>query len=155
MLNDKENKKYETIEKVINGFMTRKEASIELKLSLKQIDRLIAELRYEGITDIDEANKYLNEVFIPKMNKRFSYAIDKKTSLMRENTYTEEELKLIISERKEKIIDNASCISYNHNYYIPIDLETGEVINFRKGTKCTLIIDYDGEIYRRNTRLLL
>ena len=108
-------------------------------------DRLIAELRYEGITDIDEANKYLNEVFIPKMNKRFSYAIDKKTSLMRENTYTEEELKLIISERKEKIIDNASCISYNHNYYIPIDLETGEIINFQKGTKCTLIIDYDGE----------
>ena len=108
-------------------------------------DRLIAELRYEGITDIDEANKYLNEVFIPKMNKRFSYVIDKKTSLMRENTYTEEELKLIISERKEKIIDNASCISYNHNYYIPIDLETGEIINFQKGTKCTLIIDYDGE----------
>ena len=108
-------------------------------------DRLIAELRYEGITDIDEANKYLNEVFIPKMNERFSYAIDKKTSLMRENTYTEEELKLIVSERKEKIIDNASCISYNHNYYIPIDLETGEVINFQKGTKCTLIIDYDGE----------
>ena len=108
-------------------------------------DRLIAELRYEGITDFDEANKYLNEVFIPKMNKRFSYAIDKKTSLMRENTYTEEELKLIISERKEKIIDNASCISYNHNYYIPIDLETGEIINFQKGTKCTLIIDYDGE----------
>ena len=108
-------------------------------------DRLIAELRYEGITDIDEANKYLNEVFIPKMNKRFSYAIDRKTSLMRENTYTEEELKIIISERKEKIIDNASCISYNHNYYIPIDLETGEIINFQKGTKCTLIIDYDGE----------
>ena len=108
-------------------------------------DRLIAELRYEGITDIDEANKYLNDIFIPKMNKRFSYAIDKKTSLMRENTYTEEELKLIISERKEKIIDNASCISYNHNYYIPIDLETGEIINFQKGTKCTLIIDYDGE----------
>lgn len=108
-------------------------------------DRLIAELRYEGITDIDEANKYLNEVFIPKMNKRFSYAIDKNTSLMRENTYTEEELKLIASERKEKIIDNASCISYNHNYYIPIDLETGEIINFQKGTKCTLIIDYDGE----------
>ena len=108
-------------------------------------DRLIAELRYECITDIDEANKYLNEVFIPKMNKRFSYAIDKKTSLMKENTYTEEELKIIISERKEKIIDNASCISYNHNYYIPIDLETGEIINFQKGTKCTLIIDYDGE----------
>lgn len=108
-------------------------------------NRLIAELRYEGITNIDEANKYLNEVFIPKMNKKFSYAIDKNNSLMRENTYTEEELKLIISERKEKIIDNASCINYNRKYYIPIDLETGEVINFQKGTKCIFIIDYDGE----------
>ena len=108
-------------------------------------NRLIAELRYENITDIDEANRYLNEVFIPKMNKRFSYAIDKKTSLMRENTYTEEELKLIISERKEKIIDNASCISYNKKYYIPVDLETGEVTNFQRGTKCTFIIDYDGK----------
>ena len=108
-------------------------------------DRLIAELRYEGITDIDEANKYLNEIFIPKMNKRFSYAIDKKTSLMRENTYTEEELKLIISEKKEKIIDNASCISYKNKYYIPVDLEIGEVTNFQRGTKCTLIIDYDGK----------
>ena len=64
---------------------------------------------------------------------------------MKENTYTKEELKLIISERKDKIIDNASCISFNKKYYIPTDLETGEVINFQKGTKCTLIIDYDGE----------
>ena len=107
-------------------------------------DRLIAELRYMNITDIDTVNKYLNEVFIPKMNKKFSYVIDEKTSLMKENTYTEEELKIIISERKEKIIDNASCISYKRKYYIPIDLETGEVTNFQKGTKCTLIIDYDG-----------
>ena len=108
-------------------------------------NRLIAELRYNNITDIDEANKYLNEIFIPKMNKKFSYAIDEKTSLMKENTYTKEELKLIISERKDKIIDNASCISFNKKYYIPTDLETGEVINFQKGTKCILIIDYDGE----------
>lgn len=108
-------------------------------------DRLIAELRYNEIIDIDEANKYLNEVFIPKMNKNFSYAINEKTSLMKENNYTIEELKLIISERKDKVIDNASSISYDKKYYIPIDVETGEVINFQKGTKCTLIIDYDGE----------
>lgn len=108
-------------------------------------NRLIAELRYENITNIDDANKYLNEVFIPEMNRKFSYAIDQKNSLMKENTYTIDELKLIISERKEKIIDNASCISYNKKYYIPIDLNTGEVVNFQKGTKCILIIDYDGE----------
>ena len=81
------------------------------------------------------------------MNKRFSYAIDEKTSLMRENTYTEEELKLIISERKEKVIDNASAISYNYKYYLPINPKTGEVVNFMKGTKCILIINYDGEYW--------
>ena len=64
---------------------------------------------------------------------------------MRRNTYTEEELKLIISERKDKVIDNASCIRYDKKYYIPTDIETGKVVNFGKGTKCLLIIDYDGE----------
>ncbi len=110
-------------------------------------NRLIAELRRQEITTIDEANDYLNKVFIPKMNKRFSYVIDQKTSLMRENTYTEEELKLIISERKEKVIDNASSINYNYKYYVPVNPETGEVVNFMKGTKCTLIINYDGDYW--------
>ena len=110
-------------------------------------NRLIAELRHEKITTIDEANDYLNNVFIPKMNQKFSYAINKKTSLMRENTYIEEELKLIISERKEKIIDNASSISYNYKYYVPIDPNTGEVVNFMRGTKCDFIIDYDGNYW--------
>ena len=110
-------------------------------------DRLIAELRYEGITTIDEANVYLNNVFIPYMNQKFSYAIDEETSLMKQNDYTEEELKLIISERKEKIIDNASCISNNHKYYIPVNPETGEVTCFLKGTKCIFIINYDGEYW--------
>ena len=66
---------------------------------------------------------------------------------MRENTYTEEELKLIISERKDKVIDNASSISYNYEYYVPINSDTGEIINFMKGTKCTLIINYDGDYW--------
>ena len=110
-------------------------------------NRLIAELRHEGITTIDEANDYLNNIFIPYMNKKFSYVIDKKTSMMKENTYTEEELKLIISERKEKVIDNASSISDNYKYYIPINADTGEVTCFSKGTKCTLIINYDGDYW--------
>ena len=110
-------------------------------------NRLIAELRHENITDIDEANKYLNKIFIPKMNQKFSYAIDEKTSLMRENNYTEEELKLIISEKYTRIIDNASAISYGRKYYIPINIKTGEVTCFMKGTKCIFIINYDGEYY--------
>ena len=110
-------------------------------------NRLIAELRHENITSIDEANKYLNEVFIPKINKKFSYTIDNNRSVMRENNYTEEELKLIISEKYTRIIDNASSICYAKKYYIPVNMETGEITCFMKGTECIFIINYDGEYY--------
>ena len=110
-------------------------------------DRLIAELRHEGITDIDEANKYLNEIFIPKMNKKFSYEIDDKTSMMKTNNYSEQELNLIISEKYTRIIDNASSIKYDNKYYVPIDPDTGEVTCFIKKTECTFIITYNAEYW--------
>ncbi len=110
-------------------------------------DRLIAELRHEGITTIDEANRYLNEIFIPKMNEKFSYAIDQKKSKMRENNYSEEELNLIVSEKYTRIIDNASCIRYNKKYYIPINSVTGEITTYQKGTECIFIISYNGDYW--------
>ena len=110
-------------------------------------NRLIAELRHEGITDIDEANKYLNEIFIPKMNKKFSYEIDEKTSMMKPNNYSEQELNLIISERFTRIIDNASSIKYDTKYYVPINPDTGEVICFIKKTECIVIETYNAELW--------
>ena len=110
-------------------------------------NRLIAEFRHENIIDIDTANEYLNNVFIPKMNKKFSYKIDPMTSKMRTNNYTEEELNLIISEKCIRIIDNASSIKYNNKYYVPVDPNTGEVTCFMKKTECTLIITYNAEYW--------
>ncbi len=110
-------------------------------------NRLIAELRHEKITEIDEANRYLNEVFIPKMNKKFSYDIDEKSSKMRKNDYTEEQLNLIISEKYKRIIDNASTISFLGKYYIPIDAETGEIMTYKNKTKCKVIVAYNSEYW--------
>lgn len=110
-------------------------------------NRLIAELRHEGITDINEANKFLNEIFIPKMNKKFSYEVDDKTSKMRVNNYSEQELNLIISEKYTRIIDNASSIKYNTKYYVPINPDTGEVVCFIKKTECTVILTYNAELW--------
>lgn len=110
-------------------------------------NRLIAELRHENITEIDEANEYLNKVFIPKMNKKFSYDINESTSMMRKNDYTDEELNLIISEKTIRIIDNASSISFNGKYYIPIDIETGEIMTYKPKTECTVIIAYDSSLW--------
>ena len=112
-------------------------------------DRLIAELRHECIIDIDETNRYLNEIFIPKMNKKFSYEIDEKTSMMKPNNYSEQELNLIISEKFTRIIDNASSIKYDNKYYIPVNPDTGEVTCFIKKTECTFIITYNAEYWCR------
>lgn len=110
-------------------------------------NRLIAEFRHENITDINKANEYLNNVFIPKMNKKFSYEIDYKKSKMKPNIYSEEELSLIISEKYIRIIDNASSIKYDNKYYVPINPDTGEVTCFMKKTECIFIISYNGDYW--------
>lgn len=110
-------------------------------------NRLIAELRHEGITNIDEANRFLNEDFIPKMNKKFSYEIEEKKSMMKKNNYSEHELDLIISERTTRIIDNASSIKFENKYYVPIDNNTGEVMSYMKKTECIVIITYNSELW--------
>ena len=135
------------IELITTSSSTAK-ASIERENGVVK-NRLIAELRHEGITEIDKANKYLNEIFIPKMNKKFSYEIDYKTSKMKPNNYSEEELKLIISEKFPRIIDNASSIKYNNKYYVPINPATGAMTCFKKHTECTFIIDYDGNYWSK------
>ena len=109
--------------------------------------RLKAELRYKGITTIEKANKYLNDIFIPKINERFSYKINPKKNVTKENNYTDNELSFIISIRSERTIDNASSIKYFNKYYLPVDVETGEVISFKVGTKCTVVNTYDNKLF--------
>lgn len=110
-------------------------------------NRLIPDFRRANINDIDHANEYLNNVYIPKMNKNFSYEIDPKTSKMRPNNYTEEELNLIISEKYTRIIDNASSVKYNNKYYLPVNPNTGEIVTFMKKTKCIFILTYNAEYW--------
>lgn len=81
------------------------------------------------------------------MNKKFSYEINPKTSKMKPNNYTLEELNLIISEKVIRIIDNASSVKYNNKYYIPVNPNTGEVVCFMKKTQCTFIITYNAEYW--------
>lgn len=77
------------------------------------------------------------------MNKLFSYDINSEKNDMIKNTYTSDELNIIISEQYTRKIDNASSIKYKSNYYVPVDIETGEIISFSRNTACTLIIAYD------------
>ena len=57
ILNDKERKKYETIKKVVNGSITRKEAMCELDMSRQQIYRLIELYNSKGINGFIHGNR--------------------------------------------------------------------------------------------------
>lgn len=116
--------------------------------------RLIAELRHENIIDDESANKYLNEIFIPKMNSKFAYEIDFERNDMKENTYSFEELNIIISEQYSRKIDNSSSIKYQGKYYIPIDVETGEIMSFEQNTTCIIIIAYDNSYWCNINKVL-
>lgn len=109
--------------------------------------RLKVELRHAGITTIDEANTYLNDIFIPKMNEKFSYDISPNKNDMRKNTYTQDELNIIISERYTRKIDNASSVKYQNIYYLPINNETGEVVSYPHKTECIVVLSYNQTLW--------
>ena len=109
--------------------------------------RLIAELRHENITNDEEANEYLNKVFIPKMNQMFSYEIINDKNDMMINTYSENELNIIFSEHYTRKIDNASSIKYKGDYYVAVDIDSGEIMRYPKNSMCTVIIAYDNSYW--------
>ena len=77
MLNDKENEKYNIIEKVVNGTMTRKEAMCVLKKSRQQIYRLINLYYSEGKEGFIHGNRgknnpnKINENLIKKLEELY------------------------------------------------------------------------------------
>lgn len=112
-------------------------------------DRLYKELKKKNITNIAEANQYLNEVFIPKYNTRFALPIDNTKNhfiCLEENFDYNKEL-AIWSEHK---VYHNSYLKYDKCYHIILDdgkktyLPTSEkvkVYTFLDGTTYVLFDD--------------
>ena len=56
-LKKKEREKFEVIEKIIQGKMSKKEASLQLHLTIRQINRLIIKYHQEGEKGFIHKNK--------------------------------------------------------------------------------------------------
>lgn len=76
---------------------------------------LVADLAWRNIRTIEEANKYLKEVFIDKYNNRFG-----KQPLCLESAYRKnnQELHEILCKNDYRVIGNGDSFSYNNNQYI-------------------------------------
>ena len=86
-------------------------------------DRLISELRLERISSLEEANRYLHHVFLPKYNKKFT-----RKPRVEEVAYRPipegMDLNRIFSIKKERRVQGDNTISYEKRRYQILSTET-------------------------------
>lgn len=85
-------------------------------------DRLVNEMSLLGIKALDEANKYLREVFIPKHNKKYGVEPRSPNSYFRPLTSSElADLDTILAVRHTRSILKGNVISYKNRQWLPTD----------------------------------
>ena len=81
-------------------------------------DRLIKELRLNNISTVKEANKFLEEEFLPKFNAKFMVEPRSKANLHKKLTKLEtSKLNSIFSRQHERVVRNDFTINYAKNTY--------------------------------------
>ena len=105
--------------------------------------RLVNELKLNGITTIEEANKYLLEVFVPNFNKRFAMDYKKFNSVF-EASPTKEKINYILAILTPRKIDNGNSIKFYGKYYQPYF--DNELKCFMPKTECLVIKSFNGDL---------
>ena len=105
--------------------------------------RLINELKLNGITTIEEANKYLLEVFVPYFNQRFAMNYRKFKSVF-EASPSMEKINYTLAILTPRKIDNGNSIKYQNKYYQPY--LNNELKCFLPKTECLVIKAYNGDL---------
>lgn len=81
-------------------------------------DRLVKELRLAKISTIEEANKFLEEIFIPKFNSKFARVPQKRKDLHRKlNRREKESLDKIFSVHSTRVVNNDFTIRFKGKWY--------------------------------------
>ena len=105
--------------------------------------RLVNELKLNGITTIDKANKYLTEVFVPDFNKRFAMDYRNFQSVF-ESSPSLEKINYTLAVLAPRKIDNGNSIKYYGKYYQ--SYLNGELKCFIPKTECLVIKAFNGEL---------
>ena len=106
--------------------------------------RLVQELRLNNITTIEEANKYLINVFVPNFNKKFALDYTKFKSVF-ETSPSKETINYTLAVLTPRKIDNGNSIKYQNKYYQPyLD---NELKCFLPKTECLVIKAFNGDLF--------
>lgn len=106
--------------------------------------RLPVELKYARITNIEDANKFLNS-YIKKFNDQFALQLNTTKSVYEKQPDIEEinHTLAVLSSRK---IDSAHCIRFKNKYYLPVS-DKNVKRYFNNKTDCMVIEAFDGSLY--------
>lgn len=102
--------------KVINAGSPQAKGRVERLFGTLQ-DRLVKELRLANISSIPAANRFLDEVYLPKHNQKFSVPPKNKTDVHRAVGKTEAELDAIFSFQEERVIGNDYTIHWRNRLF--------------------------------------
>ena len=105
--------------------------------------RLVSELRLNNITTMDEANKYLIDVFVPYFNNRFTLDYKKFESVF-EQSPNEEVINYTLAVLTPRKIDNGNSIKYQNKYYQPY--LNNQLKCFIPKTECLVIKTFNGDL---------
>lgn len=105
--------------------------------------RLVNELKLNGINTMEEANRYLNEIFVPRFNKKFAVDYKKFPSVF-EISPPEEIINYTLAVLTPRKIDNGNSIKYHGKYYQPY-LEN-DIKCFIPKTEVLIIKAYNGDL---------
>lgn len=80
-------------------------------------DRLVKEMRLAGISTVEEANRFLIEVFIPAFNERFSVAPASEANLHQPlSAHERKALSSVFSRQETRIVNNDFTISFQNQW---------------------------------------
>ena len=105
--------------------------------------RLVNELNLNGVSTIEEANKYLINVFVPSFNNKFAMDYKNFPSVF-ESSPNEEKINYTLAVLTPRKIDNGSSIKYYNKYYQPY--LNNELKCFISKTEALVIKSYNGEL---------
>ena len=106
--------------------------------------RLVIEMRLASISNIEDANEFLNS-YIKEFNDKFSLPINS-TKTVFEKQPDIKKINQILAVLSERKIDAGHCIKFENRYYIPIT-ENNTELYIKKGMTALVIKSFDNQPY--------
>lgn len=110
-------------------------------------DRLVKEMRLAGISNVEDANRFLKEKFIPAFNEKFSVAPSSDADLHRPLTAKEKKsLPSVFARQETRIVNNDFTFSFQSQWY---QLTPRQPVTVCKKDEVTVEEDLDHVIHIR------